>query len=128
MKALSIKQPWANLIADGKKGVEIRTWATKYEGPLYIHTGKTVDKQGVHYFPAVSTQPRGVLLATAYLTMCVHYDSISYITDKDIHLNPVDWFKDGLFGWLLVDVEKLKNPVPYKGQLGLFEVSEVIKG
>ncbi len=37
IKALSIKQPWASLIAWGDKTVEWRSWATKYRGPLFIH-------------------------------------------------------------------------------------------
>ncbi len=36
MKALSAKQPWANLIAAGEKTIETRTWATRYRGPLLI--------------------------------------------------------------------------------------------
>ena len=34
MKALSIQQPWAWLIAHGKKDVENRTWATAFRGGL----------------------------------------------------------------------------------------------
>ncbi len=37
MKTLSIKQPWASLIAHGIKDIENRTWATKYRGTIYIH-------------------------------------------------------------------------------------------
>lgn len=37
MKALSIKQPWASIIAHGIKDIENRTWATKYRGTIYIH-------------------------------------------------------------------------------------------
>jgi len=41
MKALSIKQPWASLIAHGLKDIENRTWATKYRGKIYIHASGT---------------------------------------------------------------------------------------
>src|SRR5690606_22562088 len=37
MKALSIKQPWASLIAHGIKDIENRTWSTKFRGRIYIH-------------------------------------------------------------------------------------------
>lgn len=36
-KALSIKQPWASLIAHGIKTIENRTWPTKFRGRIYIH-------------------------------------------------------------------------------------------
>lgn len=38
MKALSIKQPWATLIAHGIKDIENRTWRTKFRGRIYIHS------------------------------------------------------------------------------------------
>lgn len=36
MKALSVKQPYADLIACGRKTIETRTWKTNYRGPLLI--------------------------------------------------------------------------------------------
>lgn len=36
-KALSIKQPWASLIAHGIKDIENRTWRTNFRGRIYIH-------------------------------------------------------------------------------------------
>lgn len=40
MKALTIRQPWASLIAHGVKTIETRSWSTEYRGPLAIHAGK----------------------------------------------------------------------------------------
>lgn len=37
MKALTIWQPWASLIATGEKVYETRSWPTKYRGPIAIH-------------------------------------------------------------------------------------------
>jgi hypothetical protein len=37
LRVLSVKQPWAELIARGDKSVELRTWPTNYRGPLLIH-------------------------------------------------------------------------------------------
>ena len=42
MKALTILQPWASLIACGAKKIETRSWPTKYRGPLAIHAGKVM--------------------------------------------------------------------------------------
>ena len=39
IKAITIKQPWASLIALGVKHIETRSWATKYRGPIAIHAG-----------------------------------------------------------------------------------------
>ncbi len=40
MRALTILQPWAEMIARGVKRVENRTWRTKYRGEIAIHAGK----------------------------------------------------------------------------------------
>jgi len=36
IKIISIKQPWASLIAGGAKDVENRTWSTKYRPPRLV--------------------------------------------------------------------------------------------
>lgn len=51
MKALSIRQPWAWLIAmaagyERPQRVENRQWSTEYRGPLLIHAAKTLDLGG----------------------------------------------------------------------------------
>lgn len=40
MKALTLYQPWASLVAIGAKRIETRSWNTKYRGPLAIHVSK----------------------------------------------------------------------------------------
>lgn len=37
MKALTLWQPWASLVALGVKTIETRSWSTRYRGPLAIH-------------------------------------------------------------------------------------------
>lgn len=49
MKALSIKQPWASLIAHGIKDIENRTWKTKFRGRIYIHAcGKYLNRSTIY--------------------------------------------------------------------------------
>lgn len=40
MKALSIRQPWADAIVYHGKDVENRKWPTRYRGPVLIHAAK----------------------------------------------------------------------------------------
>ena len=42
MKAITLTQPWATLVAIGAKRIETRSWRTFYRGPLAIHAGKTL--------------------------------------------------------------------------------------
>ncbi len=41
MKALTVWQPWATLVAIGAKRIETRSWSTSYRGPLAIHAAAT---------------------------------------------------------------------------------------
>jgi hypothetical protein len=45
MKAITLYQPWATLVAIGAKRIETRSWSTQYRGPLAIHVSKRVPKE-----------------------------------------------------------------------------------
>ena len=47
MKVLTLKQPWATLVAEGIKKYEFRSWKTKYRGDFLIHAGLGVDKEAL---------------------------------------------------------------------------------
>jgi hypothetical protein len=40
VRALSLWQPWASLVAEGIKTIETRSWGTRHRGPLAIHASK----------------------------------------------------------------------------------------
>lgn len=46
MKAITLTQPWATLVAVGAKKIETRSWATAYRGPLAIHAAKGLGPVG----------------------------------------------------------------------------------
>lgn len=118
MKAISVRQPWANLIAHGIKTVETRTWRTFYRGSLLICAGQSIDKNSgsIIRCPSqyISKEPQGVGLAICRLDDCVEM--------KPHHENDAccPCFP-GLFAWILSDVRPIL-PFPVRGQLGLFEV------
>ena len=41
MKAITVLEPWASVIAKGEKKIETRSWATKYRGKIAIHAAKS---------------------------------------------------------------------------------------
>lgn len=57
MKALTLHQPWASLIALGVKTIETRSWSTKYRGPLAIHAGKRCEVGKVGHFDVEDDTP-----------------------------------------------------------------------
>jgi len=59
MKALSIKQPWAYLIAAGIKDIENRTWKTNYRGKFLIHAPQKAEK--LHLLELFTANQRALL-------------------------------------------------------------------
>lgn len=76
MKVLTIKQPFASLIAEGYKEYEFRTWKTKYRGPLLIHAGLGVDKEAMKRYEKLNLNyPKGKIIAKVNLTDCLDVDN-----------------------------------------------------
>ena len=42
MKCLSVCQPFAELIVEGKKTIELRKWNTKFRGEFLVHAAKNI--------------------------------------------------------------------------------------
>lgn len=76
MKVLTIKQPFASLIAEGYKEYEFRTWKTKYRGPLLIHAGLGVDKEAMKRYEKLNLNyPKGKIIAKVNLIDCLEVDN-----------------------------------------------------
>jgi len=119
MKALSIKQPWAWLIANGHKDIENRTWQTNYRGEFLIHAGKNFDLDGydwlkeqqiVDELPRAYTYQRGGIVGIATIVDCVTaHDS--------------KWFA-GPYGFVLNETRPLQFD-KCKGKLKFFNITVV---
>src|SRR5206468_750434 len=112
IRALSVRQPWASMIAEGKKTIEVRTWWTHYRGPLAIVAGLTRDRGGIELH-GYDDAPRGVLIAIAELV------DVRPMTVDDDEAAGVRC-KKGAYAWVLRDVAALVPPPPCRGAQGLF--------
>lgn len=53
MRVLTLRQPWASLVASGAKSIEVRSWTTSYRGPVAILAGRGRDREaGRDEYPA----------------------------------------------------------------------------
>ena len=125
MKAITIQQPWAHLIIHGyidaegrvhRKDVENRRWWIDYRGPLAIHAGKgTVTLNEDHlllYGLKVSDMAFGAVIGIVEMFDCVPL--------RDC---PDSQWAEGSFCHLYRSPRAI-DPVPCKGALGLWTVSE----
>lgn len=133
MKALSLTQPWATLVAIGAKRFETRSWNALHRGWIAIHAsagfpksclnlcftspyGETLSAASL----AAKSLPRGQIIAVARLTATDRTEAISKRIDGD-ELAFGD-YTPGRYAWELDEVFQLPNPVPAKGVLGLWKV------
>lgn len=49
MRALSLYQPWATLVAIGAKAYETRSWQTSYRGPVAVHASQFLEYLALCY-------------------------------------------------------------------------------
>jgi len=130
---LSVRQPWASLIAEGVKTIEIRKWVTDERGPLAIHASRTLDTAGYDYLrtldagfslePYLRTEPTGCIIAVVDLKCIMKYTSdVDFAIDSLAHFNDPSWYNSRLQGWHFTNIKKVK-PIPHLGILGLSLVS-----
>ena len=117
MKALSLKQPWAELILQGKKKIDIRKWNTKFRGKFLIHSSKIPDKVAMKKF-GFSNLPCGFIVGEAELTNVKKYiDKKDFEKEKNLHLAGEEF---GGYGFILKNIKRIKS-ILAKGQLGFWE-------
>jgi hypothetical protein len=119
MKAISIKQPWAIAIFRGKD-VENRTKPSKYRGPLLIHAALKSDKAANEIFKR--DFPGIIRVVDFWVLGCIigKVDMVDCVTE-----HPSRWFT-GPYGYVFENPILFRNPIPYKGSLGLFNVSDEV--
>jgi len=128
LKAISIRQPWANLVVEGLKDVEIRTWRPQYRGVLYVHASSSYDKVACRLLRRNPEDlRRGAILAKCQLVDVIEYTSKRHFTRDGVrHRNPGRLYDGRQCGLVLENIEVLEEPIPCKGQLGLWNCKEVI--
>ncbi|MBR3210727.1 MAG: ASCH domain-containing protein [Bacilli bacterium] len=127
MKVISLKQPFASLIAEGYKEYEFRTWKTSYRGEIYIHAGLSIDKEAMKRFEYLNLDyPQGQIIAKCNITDCVLIDEKmkELLKKKDpIVYQGAILSNKKEYGFKLENIEKIK-PIKTKGKLSIWEYKE----
>jgi hypothetical protein len=131
---ISLRQPYATLIALGVKTYETRARNTTYRGPLLIHASSGLEGWQREGFEALDgllgmgdlvgydrleDMPRGVIVGQAVL-------ADTFTTERARVRRPEQEifcdFSDGRFAYQMDDARLIKSDTPVKGQLGIFHV------
>lgn len=115
--ALTIKQPYATLVARGIKDIENRTWEPDggYRGPIFIHAGKSYVDEDLPvdlWLPDRGLFTYGAIIGTAEIVNVIE-DSKS------------PWAVKGHKHWVLTNAEVWEHPMPWRGRLGLWWPTKV---
>ena len=103
MIALSIKQPWANLIADGKKRIEVRSWRTRPQRDIVLCSSR---------IPRID--PAGFAICLCDIIDCQPMEP------GDQRFALVPW-RPGAFAWTLNNIRRIPL-FPIIGRLSFFSI------
>lgn len=121
MKTLTLKQPWASLIANNYKLYEFRSWKTNYRGDILIHAGQGKDKNAFEKVKEYNLDyPSKRIIAIAHLDDCIPITS--EFNDKICKSNPNVYAQKERTGyvWKLSNIRKVDNKNIIPGKLGLW--------
>lgn len=139
MRALTVVEPYASLIAYGRKITENRTWTTKYRGLLAIHAGKSKSRVKEQHIAGAGDLRLtfGAIVAVVWLEdvfqpIPPRYPGHHYPTAPgwavarfpDLEREPWRSHVEGPYCWLLTQVVRLKTPIVVDGWRRLWEVSK----
>jgi len=131
MKALSVWQPWASLIAMGLKRYETRSWWTSYRGPLVICAAKRnydVNEAATLFYKAdpdrhvseILWLPKGMALCVVELVSCSRTDGLPVAVPERL-LGDFSRFR---FAWELKNLKPFVEPFSVRGRQRLFDVDD----
>ncbi len=136
MKAISLDQPWATLVALGLKEYETRGWTTQHRGQIAIHA--TAHKQAKYNlvfqsepflslltragFRTYSDLPFGAVVAVAELVAIYRADELALKLEMMGRNHELAFgnFAPKRYAWRLANVQK-NTPIPAKGKQSFWE-------
>ena len=121
MKTITLKQPWATLVAEGIKKYEFRSWKTNYRGKILIHAGAGIEKNEMKTFEDLDLEyPSKRIIAEAELVDCIELDD--ELNDKIIAEKNIAYGSKRRtgFAWKLEKIRKINSDDIVSGQLGLW--------
>lgn len=141
MKALTLTQPWASLVAIGAKAIETRGWQTKHRGELAIHAAKGFPRWAQDacyeepFFSVlrgrlgapdfdVSYLPLGAVVAVVELVDVVPTDHPTLQHTLTADEAAFGDYAEGRHAWLLRYPRRLVDPIPARGFQHLWNASD----
>jgi hypothetical protein len=144
VKAISLWQPWAHLIAIGAKRYETRSWSNRYRGPMAIHASvrwnqrmirqcyeepffSILSRAGIR-LPAKIVHVPNLGMAFGAVIAVAHLADVLPASEVLPQLGPQEVafgdFSHGRYAWLYENPCRLAVPVVCTGRQGVFELGD----
>lgn len=132
MKALSLWQPYATLIALSAKTHETRSWATTYTGLLAIHAAKNKATLNLFHdytfrmalaaagYKSPDDLPLGCIVAIVDLADCQPTQTVLARGGISAQERAFGDWTPGRWAWKLENIRRLQEPIPISGKQGLW--------
>lgn len=129
VKVLSLMQPWAQLVVEGHKELETRSWTTKYRGELFIHASRKFfyadlelckqDRFFKKCIPDATVLKNGFIIGKVTLVDCIPVEEFNgKISKQEITFGD---YRPGRWAWVLENPIVLPNPIETPGKLSVWE-------
>lgn len=133
MKCISVHQPWAYLSAAGHRKIEVRSWDTKYRGPILIHAGLSIEWDEYERLNLPDTRRTnwdikqlvvGSIIGQATITKTELVTESRWEELSLLHLEGGKrCYDNNTYCWFLMKARLFQKPIPCLGRLGFFDVS-----
>jgi hypothetical protein len=125
--AISVRQPWADLILNGQKSVEVRKSTTSYRGPILIHAALIQDRtefKRAGIDPSIrNSYVQQALTGVVVLVNIIRLDEERWNQLRHEHLLPGRWLmEEHKFAWFLEHPSRIA-PIHYRGLPRSFDVA-----
>lgn len=133
MKALTVKQPWANLIISGLKDIENRTWKTNFRGRVYIHCSQKPVPMNGNDDGFIPTMPQLKEIFKFIPTSQGRWPDVMAAYTNSAIIGEVDiidcvqnhssiWAQPDVWNWVLANAVKYDQPIlNVKGGLSFWQ-------
>ena len=126
MRVITLKQPWASLVANGYKIYEFRKMNYTYRGKIYIHAGKGIDKEAMKQVKCLNLDfPQEQIVAEVEIESVFKIDNSfnKFINTLDPLIYGTNKTRDG-YAWKLKNIKKINLNEKIKGKQGIWYIKD----
>jgi hypothetical protein len=123
IRVLAVRQPWASLIVEGLKTIEVRSRVTNIREVIAIYASASKQDEIEEYYREYNfyTLPKGVIIGTVEIIGCADFDLITF-SGKELLSKasclPSYKISTNFYYWKLANPVKFFSPIPYKPPKG----------